>query len=109
MKGELSADATVVATQDQVSTKLGQEETSILSLDKGVYYGLNEVGTRVWELIREPKTVRQLNETLANEYDVDPKRLEAELQKLLEQLAHEGLVVIRSEAREGAAPASASA
>jgi len=94
MKGEVSPGMTVVATEDQVSTKLGQDETTILSLDRGVYYGLNQVATRVWELVREPRTVQEVHQILSAEYDVDPKQLERDLISLLQKLAAEGLVEV---------------
>lgn len=76
---------------DQVSTNLGNE-TVILGLTSEEYYSLKEVGARIWEIIKEPKTVRQILETLLNEYAVEPERCERDLLVLLQELANEGLV-----------------
>ena len=66
----------------------------ILNFDKGVYYGLDKVGARIWELLRNPLTVAELRDTIVTEYDVEPDRCEADLQALLSELAEAGLIVV---------------
>ncbi|HEX5417399.1 MAG TPA: PqqD family protein [Chloroflexota bacterium] len=80
----------VVATSDQVSCDL-EGETIILGLKDGVYYGLNPVGTRVWQLVQEPRTIAEIRATLLTEYDVDPDRCLDELLALVLDLAENGL------------------
>lgn len=91
MKGMLSARSIVVAAKDQVSSDLGSE-VAILDLSAGTYYGLNEVGARIWELIQEPRAVSDVRDTLVSEYAVDATRCEGDLLALLERLCEEGLV-----------------
>jgi Coenzyme PQQ synthesis protein D (PqqD) len=95
MNGEISEHSTVVASKDQVSSDLGEGEVAILNLRRGTYYGLDAVGTRVWNLLQEPGTVREIRNVLLNEYDVEPERCERDLLALLQKLADEGLVEIR--------------
>ena len=66
----ISRDSMVVVSQDQVSCDLSGE-SAILNLKAGVYYGLNEVGTRIWKLIQEPRRVGDLRDTILEEYEVD--------------------------------------
>jgi len=89
----VSDSATIVVSKEQVSSHLG-DEAAILSLKNGVYYGLNPVGARVWNLIQEPRTFAELHSVLAGEYDVDGRRLEADLRHLIGQLADQRLVEI---------------
>jgi hypothetical protein len=89
----LSESATIVVSKEQVSSRLG-DETAILGLKNGVYYGLNPVGARVWNLIQQPRTLVELQEILASEYDVEGPRLESDLRLLIGQLAEERLVEI---------------
>jgi hypothetical protein len=93
----ISLASVVVKSPDQVSTNLGNE-TVILGLTSEEYYSLKEVGARIWEIIEEPKTVRQILETLLNEYAVEPERCERDLLAILQELANEGLVEIKNEA-----------
>jgi hypothetical protein len=92
----MSNDTIVVAAEDQVSSDLGGE-VAILDLNVGVYYGLDEVGARVWELIQEPRAVGDVRDVLVEEYDVAPERCERELFALLERLAERGLIEVRDE------------
>ncbi len=70
MSLNLSAQSVVVAANEQLSSNMGGE-TVILNLADSTYYGLDPVGTRVWDLVQEPKTVREVVDTLLQEYEVD--------------------------------------
>lgn len=97
MDEPLSLRSVVVATSDQVSCGLGQE-SAILNMKNSVYYGMNAVGTRVWNMIVEPRSVVQLRDALLDEYEVDPARCEQDLLQLLEQMRTEGLIEVRNAA-----------
>lgn len=93
MKHKISRHSIVVATSDQVSSDL-KGEVAILDLKAGVYYGLDEVGARIWHLIQEPRTVDQIRDTLLQEYEVEPDRCEREVLALLQRLSDEGLLEV---------------
>ena len=93
MQKELSERSVVSAAKDQVSSDMGGEAV-ILGLNRGVYYGLDPVGTFVWNLIQKPRTIASIRDAILDEYDVDPEQCERDLFALLEQLTAEGLVVI---------------
>ncbi|HEY6467757.1 MAG TPA: PqqD family peptide modification chaperone [Candidatus Acidoferrales bacterium] len=97
MDEPLSLHSMVVATAEQVSCGLG-EESAILNMKNSVYYGMNAVGTRVWNMIGEPRSVVQLRDALLDEYEVDPARCEQDLLQLLEQMRTEGLIEVRTAA-----------
>jgi hypothetical protein len=97
MDAALSVHSIVVATSEQVSCPLG-EESAILNLKNSVYYGMNPVGTRIWTLLKEPRTVEQLRDTLLNEYQVDAALCERDLLDLLGKMKSEGLIEVRSAA-----------
>ena len=85
---------TVTANRDHLVAELSGE-TVILHVEKGVYYGLNKLGTRVWSLIQEPRTIDELVQTILNEYEVEPKQAERDLVALVQDLATNGLAEIR--------------
>ncbi len=75
-------------------------ETAILNLQTGTYYGLDEVGSRIWSLIQEPVSASEIRDAILREYDVEPDRCERDLLNLLNEMAIEGLVeVVQGEAR----------
>src|SRR5690348_3253616 len=87
-------DQTVVsASREQVSCDL-EGDTVILNLKNSTYYELNPVAARIWELIRDPASIAHVRTTIAREYEVDPIRLERELQDLLGDLNRHNLLVI---------------
>lgn len=92
----ISGTSRVVAARGQVSCDLGGE-AAILSLESGVYYGLDPVGARVWGLVREPKTVAEVRDALVAEYDVEPDACERDLLALLRDLTGAGLIEVRNE------------
>jgi Coenzyme PQQ synthesis protein D (PqqD) len=97
MDAALSVHSIVVASSEQVSCPLG-EESAILSLKNSMYYGMNPVGTRIWTLLKEPRSVEQLRDALLNEYDVDAALCERDLLDLLGKMKSEGLIEVRSAA-----------
>lgn len=96
MKHVVSERSTVTAVRDQVSSDLGGE-VAILNLDAGMYYGLEEVGGRIWELVQEPRVVQAIQSTIVEEYEVEPARAERDVLALLQQLVDEGLVEVKNE------------
>lgn len=89
----LTPTATLVAAPDQVSCDIGNQ-MAILNLKSGVYYGLDSVGSRVWELVQNPTPLADVERTLLAEYDVESARLAPELRGLCETLAEAGLIEI---------------
>jgi len=97
MDASLSVQSVVVAAGEQVSCPLG-EESAILNLKNSVYYGINPVGTRVWSLLKQPRSIKELRDTLLNEYEVDAELCERDLLTLLEKMRSEGLIEVREAA-----------
>jgi hypothetical protein len=86
--------ATIVATSDLLTNEFGAELV-ILNLRDGVYYGLEDVGARIWSLLQQPVSVAAICRALASEYDVAPTRCAQDVRSLVAALASRGLVQIR--------------
>jgi hypothetical protein len=89
----LSAESRIVLAKDQVSCDLAGE-AAIVNLNNGVYYGLDAIGARVWNLMREPVTFASVVDSMLAEYQVDRPTLERDLRAFVNQLAEQGLVEI---------------
>ena len=89
----LSERTAIVASAQQVSCDL-IGETAILNLMNGVYYGLDPVGTRVWNLLQQRRTLVELLDILIAEYDVDAALLESDIRDLLSLLVDNQLVEV---------------
>ncbi|MEK7404204.1 MAG: PqqD family peptide modification chaperone [Acidobacteriota bacterium] len=98
-------DTIVRQAREQVSCDLGGE-AAILNLANGTYYGLDQVGARIWNLIAKPTRVDEIRSAVLEEYEVAPERCERDLEELLSELAEHGLIEVRDGAAEEAvAPA----
>lgn len=87
----LSKSTKIVVSKDVVSCDLGGE-TAMLDMKEGVYYGLNEMGTIIWEFIQEPITIQKIVENIIKEYEVDQETCYLDLIELLNQMIENRLV-----------------
>lgn len=91
----LTRDSVVAATPHHVSADMG-EEVILLHLENGLYFGLGNVGTRIWKLLQEPIKVREIEAVLLKEYDVEPERCQGEVMNLVTDLLGQGLVEVHA-------------
>lgn len=89
----IDSDTLVRRNEGQMSADLGGE-MAILNLKTGTYFGLNEVGARIWNFLSEDRTVREIRELIMQEYAVDSSRCEQDIAKLLSELAQHELVAL---------------
>ena len=78
---------------DQLSTQLG-DEIVILGLKDSVYYGLTNVGTRIWQLLQTPRAIDDLIDTIVGEYAVTRDAARTDITTLLTDLHGRGLIAI---------------
>jgi DNA polymerase elongation subunit (family B) len=90
----ISNDSVVVAVKSQVSCQV-DAETVVLHFDKGLYFGLNEVGTLIWNQVQQPRKVQEIRDAILREYDVSNEQCERDLLSLLRELSDKGLVEVR--------------
>jgi hypothetical protein len=85
----VEVNSSVVATKKQISSELVGGAV-ILDRKSGVYYGLNSVGASIWNLVHQPKTVKnEIRDTLLSEYFVESSQCEHNLLALLQALKSE--------------------
>jgi hypothetical protein len=68
-------------------------EAVLLDLSTGTYFGLNAVGTRVWQLLADGHDRPRIVETLAAEFDASGETIAADVERLLADLHARGLIV----------------
>lgn len=67
---------------------------AILNLKSGIYYGLDSVGSRIWEMVQTPRQLGEVEAVLLAEYDVQPEQLEPDVRGLCKKLFKAGLIEI---------------
>ncbi len=88
---DLGPDSLVRVSSNQVYSRLG-DEVAILELDRGVYYGLNDTGSFLWNLMQKPVRVNEMRAALVEEFDVDAVTAEQDLLRVLADLRDAGLI-----------------
>ena len=86
-------DSTVAASDDAVFREMDGESV-LLNLETGMYFGLDEVGTRVWRLAADNGSLRAIRERLVDEYDADAATIERDLLALADALVSKGLWIL---------------
>lgn len=76
----------------QVMTRRVGDEVVVLDLATGTYFGLDPVGARMWELMGEGKTLREICDRMLEEYEVMREELERDALRLAEELNGQGLI-----------------
>ncbi len=83
-----------VSAPESVLFRELEGESVLLNVDSESYFGLDDVGTRMWLVLTESDSIQAAYDTLKDEYDVEPELLRRDLIELIEKLSENGLVRI---------------
>lgn len=67
-------------------------DTVMMSIDRGEYYGVTGVGTRIWELLENPTSLAQVITTISAEFEVDEATCQADAERFIQELMDNGMV-----------------
>jgi division protein CdvB (Snf7/Vps24/ESCRT-III family) len=88
----------IITLSPEVISQEVSGETVLLDLESENYFGLDEVGTRIWQLIKETGDLQAIYNTLLDEYEVEEQRLQTDLEALLSEIAGLGLITLKEAA-----------
>src|SRR5262249_59142943 len=86
----IGLDSVVAPSEDAVFRELDGQSV-LLNLATGMYFGLDAVGTHVWQLAAENGSLQAVRQRLVDEYDADPSTIERDLLALAPTLLAQGL------------------
>jgi hypothetical protein len=86
-----------VIVPENVLVKELDGEAVLLDLKSETYFGLDETGMRMWQVLTTSSSIQGAYELLLDEYDVAPVTLQNDLNKLLSQLVEQGLLQVKDE------------
>ena len=81
-----------VEVPKDVLVRFVEKETVLLNLETECYYGLDETGTRMWEVVTAAPSIERASEELLSEFDVEAELLRQHFSDLLGRLADLGLL-----------------
>ena len=87
----ITLQSLVARTPEFVGSKI-DDKTALLSIKNGAYYGMDPVGSRVWELIAQPVRTSSVCETLLGEFKVEKGVCESQVLTFLQQLSDADLL-----------------
>ena len=90
----LSANTVIAGASGAEGSAFGQDFV-LLDPPGRVLRGLNETGARVWQLCDGRRTVREISDQIAREFDADPATALSDVLRFLEALASRGLLAPR--------------
>lgn len=90
---KLNLNSIVIRNKNLDTTSI-ENEIVMMNLDKGTYYGLNGVGSRIWEIIDESKLINGIVSILTAEYNVEQSICEENTIIFLNRLYEEELIYI---------------
>lgn len=93
----MSPETKMVIPAQVMSRQVG-EETVILDLGSGMYFGLDPVGARIWQLIAEGHQVDAVVSRLLSEFEVAEDQLRQDVDNLVSELVSRGLIVLSQSA-----------
>ncbi len=88
---KISLGARIIVLDDVLIQEL-QGESVLLNVNTANYYGLNEVGTRMWMVLSESPSIADALDTLVEEYEVERATLESDVIDLLSKLLEKKLI-----------------
>ncbi|HZO89767.1 MAG TPA: PqqD family protein [Chthonomonadaceae bacterium] len=80
--------------REDILKQRAAEDFVLFNLENGQYYALDEVGGRIWECCDGTCPVSEIISLLCQEYEAPAATIQADVIELLEDLAHENLVVL---------------
>jgi len=92
----ISAETVVCQGDDTVFSTI-DGETVMMSISNGMYYGMDTIGSRIWELIAQPRKVMDLCHMLQDEFDVEQEPCLRDVLEFLNDLADENIVKVVDE------------
>lgn len=89
----VTEQSTVVVNPGLTAADLGGEAV-VLDPNTGRYYGLNELGARIFELARKPRSVERITQALLQEYEVEADKLRVDLIAFLHEMEQRHLIKV---------------
>lgn len=87
------SEKSILRRLEQIATQI-DGEIVIMSMKRGQLYGLDEIGSDIWQRLESPKSLKALVGELEKDYRGDPVAIEQDTRTLLQKLHHEGLIEV---------------
>ena len=84
----------IVIDRERITWRKLREELVLMHLDTGAYYSLNDTGIFIWESLADGRAYDSIIEAIVQEFEVDRETVIKDFERLVNELADQGLVEI---------------
>jgi hypothetical protein len=88
---------TRLARTEDLMTAPADRDLVILNLKGNNYLALNDIGRRIWELLKSPRRVDDLCQQLSQEFNATPEQISGDVLPFLTELINENVVHVADE------------
>ena len=81
-----------ISRSDEIVASMLDDEVVMMSIEQDAYYGLDPIGSRIWEIIEKPARISEICDVLMEEYDVSRETCEKDVLNFFDKLAKDKLV-----------------
>ena len=81
-------------SSDAFANRVG-DETVMLQIKRSSYYGLDPIGTRIWQGLLDGRLAGDVCKEIADEHDVPLARVQDDTRKFLEELQANDIIVAK--------------
>jgi hypothetical protein len=92
-KKEIMPDTILQRKPDMLFNEI-DGEVVMLSIENSEYYGMDKVGSRIWQLLENPMQLKELVARLMDEYDVDEEKCRIETVAFIKKMAEKRLLIL---------------
>lgn len=95
MKNSVLSPESIICRNPQAIFSQIDSQFVLMNLDIGNYYTLDDIGSRIWELLEAPTTLSELCRLLVNEYQIDEPTCNVDISIFIKELINNHLVKIK--------------
>ncbi len=90
----ITLDSIIVKNTEILNTQL-DDEYVLMSIEKSNYYGIDSIGSRIWQLLENEISVKEICEKLTSEYDVEFDNCVKDVISFLDELNNENIITVK--------------
>jgi hypothetical protein len=87
----MNAEAKILRSDDLVEADIDNDKV-MMHVDSGLYFGLDAVAARVWELLEQPLSINELVDSLTQEFDVEADQCRSDIESFITKLQENKLI-----------------
>ena len=92
----LTLTSVVARSADQISAEV-DGETLLMSIERGKYYGMDAVGSRIWALLEQPRSIGEICDALMASFEVEREHCQRDVIAFVRDLLEQNLATLADE------------